>query len=366
MNTTTRASAIGTRTFLIAGASALVLAATVSIAQDSASIHPGANPLWAIDQHRTTVVERIVNDWGDKLAAISAGVSREQLREMLFAMRADQLLAVSLAGSLTGLRDVLAQTLTETPTAKPLSFPSKALGDATSDVVYTPVTPCRLVETRGAFAAVYQGAGAFTPNEVRNYVVQGGNGVCLAQLPAGLNPLAVQLQVFGIPVNSGSSGDIEVLPQGSSFGSTATLVYLGNVLIASTSTTARINLANNQIAVQVSGGGAHLAIDVVGYFKAPALPIDPRFGSNTSTAVAGNGRQCTLGEIILTAGYVANGIPAMGQILSIAQNTALFSLLGTLYGGNGINTFALPDLRNAAPNGLTYSICTIGIFPARS
>jgi microcystin-dependent protein len=34
-----------------------------------------------------------------------------------------------------------------------------------------------------------------------------------------------------------------------------------------------------------------------------------------------------------------------GQILSIAQNTALFSLLGTTYGGNGTTTFALPDLR---------------------
>jgi microcystin-dependent protein len=34
-----------------------------------------------------------------------------------------------------------------------------------------------------------------------------------------------------------------------------------------------------------------------------------------------------------------------GQLLSIAQNTALFSLLGTQYGGNGIQTFALPDLR---------------------
>jgi microcystin-dependent protein len=36
---------------------------------------------------------------------------------------------------------------------------------------------------------------------------------------------------------------------------------------------------------------------------------------------------------------------ASGQILSIAQNTALFSLLGTTYGGNGQTTFALPDLR---------------------
>ena len=34
-----------------------------------------------------------------------------------------------------------------------------------------------------------------------------------------------------------------------------------------------------------------------------------------------------------------------GQILSIAQNTALFALLGTTYGGNGQTTFALPDLR---------------------
>ena len=38
-----------------------------------------------------------------------------------------------------------------------------------------------------------------------------------------------------------------------------------------------------------------------------------------------------------------------GQILSIHQNTALFSLLGTTYGGNGQTTFALPDLRGRAP-----------------
>jgi microcystin-dependent protein len=40
-----------------------------------------------------------------------------------------------------------------------------------------------------------------------------------------------------------------------------------------------------------------------------------------------------------------------GQIISIFQNTALFSLLGTTYGGNGTTTFALPDLRNRVPVG---------------
>jgi microcystin-dependent protein len=41
--------------------------------------------------------------------------------------------------------------------------------------------------------------------------------------------------------------------------------------------------------------------------------------------------------------------PCNGQLLSIAQNSALFSLLGTAYGGNGWSTFALPDMRGRAP-----------------
>jgi microcystin-dependent protein len=41
-----------------------------------------------------------------------------------------------------------------------------------------------------------------------------------------------------------------------------------------------------------------------------------------------------------------------GQILPISQNTALFSLLGTTYGGNGTSNFALPNLQGAAPLGL--------------
>src|SRR3954465_5140327 len=38
-----------------------------------------------------------------------------------------------------------------------------------------------------------------------------------------------------------------------------------------------------------------------------------------------------------------------GQLMPISQNTALFSLLGTVYGGDGKSTFALPDLQGSAP-----------------
>jgi microcystin-dependent protein len=39
-----------------------------------------------------------------------------------------------------------------------------------------------------------------------------------------------------------------------------------------------------------------------------------------------------------------------GQLLPISQNTALFSLLGTTYGGNGQTTFSLPNLQDSSPN----------------
>ena len=50
-------------------------------------IQPSA--LLSIDQNRSTVVDRIVGEWGDRLAASSAGINRDQLREMLLAMPAD-------------------------------------------------------------------------------------------------------------------------------------------------------------------------------------------------------------------------------------------------------------------------------------
>jgi microcystin-dependent protein len=75
------------------------------------------------------------------------------------------------------------------------------------------------------------------------------------------------------------------------------------------------------------------------------------------------GATCTLGEIILSAGPEGNGIPAQGQVLLISDDLALGNLLGSTYGGDGVTTFGLPDLRPVAPNGLTYSICDRGVFP---
>ena len=62
---------------------------------------------------------------------------------------------------------------------------------------------------------------------------------------------------------------------------------------------------------------------------------------------------CYIGEIRLFAGtYAPAGwLDCNGSTLPIAQYEALYALLGTLYGGDGVNTFALPDLRGRLPIG---------------
>lgn len=59
-----------------------------------------------------------------------------------------------------------------------------------------------------------------------------------------------------------------------------------------------------------------------------------------------------------------------GATLPISQNTALFTLIGTMYGGDGVSTFALPDLRGKTPfssgEGVAYCIAVQGVYPSRN
>ncbi|OPX85283.1 tail fiber protein [Pelotomaculum sp. PtaB.Bin117] len=78
-----------------------------------------------------------------------------------------------------------------------------------------------------------------------------------------------------------------------------------------------------------------------------------------------------LGDIQLFAFDFApsNWMTCEGQTLNIATNQALFSLIGTKFGGNGTTTFCLPDLRNALPMqgmGMHYCIAIQGIYPDRN
>jgi microcystin-dependent protein len=77
-------------------------------------------------------------------------------------------------------------------------------------------------------------------------------------------------------------------------------------------------------------------------------PLQALLGRPTPAMASIQTNQGFVGEIIM-AGFnftPLNYLPCDGRLLPIQQNTALFYILGTTYGGNGQTTFALPDLRD--------------------
>lgn len=75
-----------------------------------------------------------------------------------------------------------------------------------------------------------------------------------------------------------------------------------------------------------------------------------------------------VGQIALFAfSFAPRGwMPCQGQMLQVSQNTALFSVIGKYYGGDGNTTFALPDLRDMTPRGLQYCIALQGVYPGNA
>lgn len=58
---------------------------------------------------------------------------------------------------------------------------------------------------------------------------------------------------------------------------------------------------------------------------------------------------------------------ARGQILAISQYDALYALFGKAYGGDGVTTFALPDMsKEITVKGTRYCVVVRGIFPSRN
>ena len=258
------------------------------------------NPLLTIDQNRTTVIDRIVTEWGIPLEQSGAGFTRDQLRTMLQNLRADHLLAASLAGSLPGLREVLANSLTSTATASSSRVHIQAIGDLADDLVYTPVNPCRLFDTRPAQG----GLGVLNPNVRRTYGAtspvpsQGGPGNCNA--PVGAATVAM-IQIGTL--TPAGSGYVQGGPQGIATFPNALLLYQAGDQYG-TSVAMPLNVTNGRFDVQVQFAATDLYGDLLGYFAPPvatALSCVDTVGA--PVACAGGGGNCSAFAPSCPAGY---------------------------------------------------------------
>jgi hypothetical protein len=318
--------------------------AAPSLADNSdLTVQPSA--LFTIDQNRATVVDRIVGNWGDALAQSEAGISREQLRTILNGLRADHLLAASLAGSLTGLRNVLANSLTSPATAKGPRLKIQALGDAARDLVYTPVNPCRLFDTRPGQG----GLGVMTPNVRRTYGAtspvanQGGPGGCAAGPGA-----AVALIQIGT-LNPSWYGYMQAGPQGvASFPNALILYQPGDQY--GTEVALPLNAANGQFDLQVQFAATDLYGDLLGYFKPAvnastgafevsvngALALQIRPDATSAILVAGsNANTVTAGAsgAVIGGGGAPGGPTLLGDGCNLDCTNRVTDAFGTVGGG---------------------------------
>lgn len=235
------------------------------------------SPLLAVDLNRQSIIDTLITSWQTQLPANESGAANlAELRSALGKLRADQLLAASMSRTSEGLKRVLAEAdATDAAQALPQALQQalqqaqkssvdrqKAVGDPNKDLVYTPLTPCRLFDTRfGQPSALGTVGGAFLPNARRTI-----SPAATCAVPAtGVKSLFVALTTFNNTVNSGGyvamplpavpvTGIVDIFNLGTQWSASNTIVGTNNVAAFD---------------VFVSQANAEVIVDVLGYFAPP-------------------------------------------------------------------------------------------------
>ena len=266
-----------------------VAVANLSHAQYTGQPMVNAEPssLWAVDQNRAQIVARLLGDFSGNIAEIQTrspelGLTAESLKAQLQGLRADQLFAASLADSLSGVLDIIKRSSNSSLAATPVVDQQKTLGDANTDLVYVPLTPCRLFDTRtGQSSALGQIGGAFTPGTRRTVTPAGACGI-----PAtGVKNVFLAATTFNY--TPGSGGYISMLPPG---GVVSTVVDIFNLGSQWSTSSALVSTGTaGQMDVVVVTANADVIVDVVGYFRGAILPpaVPGPTGATGATGPAG-------------------------------------------------------------------------------
>jgi hypothetical protein len=261
-----------------------------SVAQQPVRAGSAASPQERADLTRAFVskwgayVQRIygvpVKVWANRMGPNMGTVDGDNLRNALKRDTFEGAMA-ELGGSGAELSDD--QVITKL--ARNQDVTPKALGALSNDLVYTPVAPCRIVDTRNT------AAGAIAANATRNFLginsnnftPQGGSATNCGTL--GLNATAIAVNVTA--VSPSIAGYATVYPYGTTQPGTASVNYTAGAIV------------NNSIIAQIPNplgsfdftiytfAQSHYVVDIVGYFAPPvATALQCLETANTITSVA--------------------------------------------------------------------------------
>jgi hypothetical protein len=275
-------------------------------------------PLLVIEQNRASIVKAVVDKWWPTFASLS-GTERktpEQLGDALWKMRADRLLAASLAGTGVTVQDMVADSerdIGNAHTNKP-NFSTKALGDTIDDLVYTPITPCRIVDTRNAIGALAANtARGYDGYTTSTFVAQGG-----ATSNCGIPNNVAAIAVTATAVQPTASGFINLYAGNTFAPNASTLSFAAGQFATATGAIVPVDATTNNRFTALSPVTVDLVIDAVGYFKRPgdATGLDivvnaqrtMRYQYNASAPnIIGGGATNTLGSSSVYGVTIAGG-----------------------------------------------------------
>ena len=303
------AMAMATATVGVASAAPMKGAAWVPIV--SAQLSP---------QQRRVIVDQIVRKWGPFVESVhktSASAWTKRMGGTFAAANDANLQRAAGMKTFQGMMDALtgqqvsdARVMASLATQAQVlgSSPHQALlGSTASDLVYTPLAPCRIVDTRVIGGPITGGTSrGFHGYTSTNFSAQGGTSSSDCGIPA--NPSALMINVT--VVSPTAPGYLTVFPFGTTQPLASNLNYgIGTVAGNEIAAKMTIGSATDEFSV-FAFGSTNIVVDVVGYFMAPqATAVDcttvsslPVAVPNTGVAVEADAPSCPTNYTLVSTG----------------------------------------------------------------
>lgn len=185
-------------------------------------------------------------------------------------------------------------------TIQPSLVTAAALGSATSELVFVPLTPCRIIDTRlGSGGKLMPGVERhFQVAGVTEFPPQGGNTGGCGVPPGGAEPNAAAVAINFVAVTPSGSGNMRAWAYGSEVPLAAVITYdnlgpfssLSNAIVVPINGT---NLVPADLTVRADFNATHLVADVTGYFT--RFPVEQFASTRKSITVVAEGGAIDLG-----------------------------------------------------------------------
>jgi Chaperone of endosialidase len=358
----------------------LCMAGLPTFANGSSATKPDA--LLSIDMNRAAVVERIVGAWSKELQAAQAA----SFRSKLTGLRADQLLAANLSGSFEGVLEVLQasessvsavlQVEPQTAQVERVSQTertgdsAKIVGDVATDLVYTPIAPCRVFDTRTPGTPFI--SNGLTSGVTQLFDIDGTNLSAQGGAAAGCNvPPSARAVVLAVsPISPPTTGWFVGAANDSSPLPASTLFNYSSALTLTTFTVVMPMLGGGggDIRLQARGVSAYsmdAVGDVTGYFlpvnrgnitnnvPGNVFAVTNTNGAGFSAALRGNSESGNNNGVGVWGNHSNSGFGVYGT-----ASTNGYGVYGVAPVGNGAAVYAEGDIKVADFGALSFGTTT--------